>query len=114
MIEDRRNLERGAGRRRPRPRAPCPLPAGAPAVLPARRQRHRDLERPDSNELVNRRTPGRLAREVDDVKDDAARLFIEMAVDEAGAFDGQRDAVAAAQRITFASNRAWSGKCSRA
>jgi hypothetical protein len=80
MIQDRGDFERGVcsgdgdrrcatGDEQPRPRAG-----------PVTRERHRHLEWPDANQFVERRAPGRFAREVDQVENGAASLLVEVTV----------------------------------
>ena len=91
MIQDRGELQRCIGPfDRDRRRRARHQQAGARLRLPGR-NRHRDLERPDTNELVDRGAPRRLAREIDDVQDGAAGLLVQMAIDETRAFDRQRN-----------------------
>lgn len=47
-------------------------------------------QRADGNQHLHRRAPGAGAGEIDKVQDDAARLAVEVAVDQAGVFDAGR------------------------
>ena len=56
----------------------------------SRRKTHADLEGPDPDELVDRGAPAAFVREVDQVKDQPVWLRVQVAIDQAGPVDGQR------------------------